>query len=116
MLRFKLFFIAMTLLAAMPLAWAGVPYPRAHEPRAIDLGDMTAQQSPAKPLIFTVALKLRDAAGLSALVQQLYDPHSARFHRFLSPQEFSARFAPGADQLAVVRQIGRASCRVRVYI
>ena len=104
MLRFKLFFIAMTLLAAMPLAWAGVPYPRAHEPRAIDLGDMTAQQSPAKPLIFTVALKLRDAAGLSALVQQLYDPHSAQFHRFLSQQEFRARFAPGAEHLAAVRQ------------
>lgn len=47
-----------------------------------------------EPMHLTIMLSLRDKAGLDALVQQLYDPSSPSYRRFLSVQEFTERFGP----------------------
>ncbi len=44
----------------------------------------------------------RDPAALAALLSDLQDPASPRFHRWLSPQEFGARFGARAEDLAAV--------------
>jgi pseudomonalisin len=63
-------------------------------PGSTDLG--AAGQAPVKVVL---GLPLRDRSGLDALLHDLYTPGSARYHRFLGPAEFAARFGP--DQATV---------------
>jgi subtilase family serine protease len=49
-----------------------------------------------------IGLPLRSENELDQLVQQLYDPSSTNFHRFLSPAEFTARFGPTEDDYRAV--------------
>ena len=54
-------------------------------------------------LNLTIGLPLRDREGLTNLLQQLYDPASTNYHRFLTPEQFAERFGPTeADYQAVV--------------
>ena len=46
------------------------------------------------PLNLSIGLPLRDRAGLTSLLQQLYDPQSTNFHHFLTPAQFADRFGP----------------------
>lgn len=63
-------------------------------PGSTDLG--AAGQSPVTVLL---GLPLRDPAGLDSLLHDLYTPGSARYHGFLTPAEFAARFGP--DEMTV---------------
>jgi subtilase family serine protease len=47
-----------------------------------------------RTLRFDIALPLRDRAGLQNFVQEVQDPASPFYHKFLTPQEFTARFGP----------------------
>ena len=91
----------LAVLGGMSTAFAEVPYPRAHEPKAIDLGSMRALEN-TRPVTVTVALKLQHAAQMQALLNRLYTPGSPAFHRFLTPQEFRARFAPDPATVAAM--------------
>jgi xanthomonalisin len=54
-------------------------------------------------LQFRVHLPLRDQAQLTQLLHDLYDPSNPAFHKFLSPSEFTDRFAvPAADYAKVL--------------
>ncbi len=54
------------------------------------------------PAVLT--LPLRDAAGLDALLTHLYTPGDPAYHRFITPDEFAAKFGPAqADYDAVAR-------------
>ncbi len=51
-----------------------------------------------------LVLPLSDKAGLDSLLKALYDPSNALYRRFITPQEFTARFGPTQEQYdAVVR-------------
>ncbi len=55
-------------------------------------------------LSLAVSLPLRNQAELDELLQQLYDPQSPSFHRYLSVGEFAERFGPSeADYRAIVQ-------------
>jgi kumamolisin len=41
-----------------------------------------------------VVLPLRDPAGLTAFLRELYDPENPSYRQFLTPAEFTARFGP----------------------
>ncbi len=49
-----------------------------------------------------IGLPLRDRAGLTNLLHQLYDPASTNFHRFLTPAQFTERFGPTEQDYAAV--------------
>jgi kumamolisin len=59
---------------------------------------------------FALSLPYPDQAALDAFNEDLYNPSSANFHKFLSSQEFDARFAPTQAQYdnlkALARQYG----------
>jgi subtilase family serine protease len=42
----------------------------------------------------TIALPLRDQAGLDAFLRDVYDPNSPSFRQFLTVEEFTSRFGP----------------------
>lgn len=54
-------------------------------------------------LHFGVLLKLRDQAGADALAQQVSDPSSASYGKWLSSSEFRSRFAPAKAEVDAVK-------------
>ena len=53
-----------------------------------------------------VGLAPRDPAGLEAFLEDVQNPASPRYHRFLTQDEYNARFAPAAeDEQAVVSHL-----------
>ncbi|HVU99944.1 MAG TPA: protease pro-enzyme activation domain-containing protein, partial [Verrucomicrobiae bacterium] len=56
-----------------------------------------------------IALPLRNQNSLSNLLQELYDPASAQYHRFLSADEFARRFSPTTDDYEKLARFARAS-------
>jgi kumamolisin len=74
-----------------------------HIPRAIQNYSDTGKLGDAETLSLTLALNLNNEAELETLIANLYNPRSPGFHRFLTPDDFRARFAPTADQIRVVQ-------------
>ena len=52
---------------------------------------------PDEALEMSVTLRLRQPDDLAALIAAQQDPASPDYHRWLTPDEFAARFAPSAD-------------------
>ncbi|HVV77715.1 MAG TPA: protease pro-enzyme activation domain-containing protein [Mycobacteriales bacterium] len=66
-----------------------------------DLGAL----SPRRTLHVLLPLALPDQAALSRYVDSVYQPHSASFHRFLSPQDFGERFGAPAQEIGTVTRV-----------
>jgi subtilase family serine protease len=57
----------------------------------------------AQPMRLTLSLPLSNEAALDSLLQNLYDPSSPSYHKFLSVEEFTAMYGPSqSDYDAVV--------------
>ncbi|MFC3909317.1 protease pro-enzyme activation domain-containing protein [Legionella dresdenensis] len=52
--------------------------------------------NPQQEITFTVWLKLRNKKQLDQFVNELYDPHSANYQKFLTKEEYEANYAPAA--------------------
>ena len=63
----------------------------------------------ARQVRLTVSLKVRDQAGLSALLAGLADPKSPYYHHYLSKGQFGPMFGPTRAQVAAVRAALRAA-------
>ncbi|MBS0446690.1 MAG: S8 family serine peptidase [Proteobacteria bacterium] len=79
------------------LASAAVPYPTRHTPAPQDLGAAALGKA---PITVTVMLKLRNAAEMEKLVDAIYTPGGASFHRFITPAQFHERFGPSQATIA----------------
>ena len=55
-------------------------------------------------LHLAIGLPLRNQEELTNLLQQIYDPASPNYHHYLTPEEFTARFGPTADDYQAVRR------------
>jgi len=88
-------------IAALSAAQAGMPYPDAAAPNAIDLGALDAQAGSA-PLALTIALRLNNVAAAESLLTSIDTPGSAQFHQFLTAAQFAARFAPADSDIAKI--------------
>ncbi|MDQ6683530.1 MAG: S53 family peptidase [Pseudomonadota bacterium] len=100
------------LFATMATAQAGHPYPGPKTPAPLDVGAMELARGVA-PVTATVALKLRHVEDLQALAVAQHTPGSPQFGRFLTPEQFHARFDPSPDvvdaALAHFHQAGLAA-------
>ena len=63
----------------------------------------------ANQLRLAIGLPLRDENGLNEFLRELYDPASPNFHKFLTPEEFTARFGPTEADYAAVRDFARTN-------
>jgi kumamolisin len=69
--------------------------------------------APGRTLTITIGLRLQNRSGLATLLHALYTPGSPRFHQWLTPAQFRARFAPsGVQRLAVVRWLRSQTLQV----
>ena len=72
--------------------------------RALPNAQMLGAEDQSKQIAVTFWLNQRDKAGFDDLVRQMYDRNSPNYHHWLTLNEYKARFAPTAGDLAVVRQ------------
>ncbi|MFC5740589.1 protease pro-enzyme activation domain-containing protein [Dyella tabacisoli] len=56
----------------------------------------------SKPVQVTVSLNLRNEAQLKAFLRDVNQPGSANFHKFLTPAQFKAQYAPTEAQVQAV--------------
>ena len=106
--------IKVAAAVAVALASAGGLAPAVSRAAALarDLGEAAAPDRPA-PVSVTVALKLRDEAGVEPLIRSLYAADSPQYRQFLRPEEFYARFGPTPETLArVTRHFEAAGLQV----
>ena len=95
----------MTAFGALP----GRHILRGHVPAAVarltPQGDLPATNR----LHLAIGLPLRNEDALNRLLQDLYNPASPSFHKFLTPEEFTARFGPTESDYAAVVEFARTN-------
>lgn len=91
---------AAAVAAALVGAAGAAPYP--HGPvAATDVGTATAFAENTR-ITLTVALNLRNTTQMEQLIESVYTPGSANYHRFLTAEQFRAQFGPSAATVAAV--------------
>ena len=75
-----------------------LPYPTRDTPKAIDRGTFVSPSS----LTVTVALRMRNSDEAEELLTAIHTPGNAKFHQFLTPEQFEQRFGPNAADVAKV--------------
>jgi subtilase family serine protease len=73
------------------------------KPEVIDLGSAQYVAGQAQVSV-TVALKLRNTDQIESLLQATYTPGGPGYRKFLTSQEFAAKFGPTAETIARVSQ------------
>ena len=73
-------------------------------PLAAKLAPPVDRVSSEQQLRLAIGLALRDQPELESLLQEIYDPASPKFHQYLTPQQFAARFGPTPEQYSNVIQ------------
>ncbi len=69
------------------------------------VGKLPASQT----LLFDIVLPVRDRAGVQDFVQEVQSPASPSYHKFLTPQEFTARFGPSQEDWDALVAFAKAS-------
>ena len=73
--------------------------------RLVPAGTLPASQR----LNLAIGLPLRNEQELDALLKELYDPTSPNYHRYLTPDEFTARFGPTKNDYQALADFARAN-------
>lgn len=79
-----------------------------HVPRASSGLQTAGRFAGTNRLELGIGLSLRNQGALSNLLHRIYDPASADFHRFLTPEEFTERFGPTEAAVSAVAAFARA--------
>jgi uncharacterized repeat protein (TIGR01451 family) len=65
-----------------------------HRPAVLSQLPVKGHLATTNDLHLAIGLPLRNQAALTNLLQQVYDPSSPNYHKFLTPAEFTAQFGP----------------------
>ncbi len=82
-----------------------------HVPPAVSSGaaPLLGHVPSTQRLSLAISLPLRNETVLDELLQQIYDPHSANYHKYLSVAEFTSQFGPAAADYAAAIEFARAN-------
>ena len=104
-----LFLMLLTLpaLAGMPrliddndtMALPGNTHPLAHAGQSAGYADTSL---PMEHMIMSLQIPAAKQAALDGFLKDQHDPASADYHRWLTPEEFGAKFGPAPEDLAAV--------------
>jgi len=82
---------------------------RGHVPPEVGRLRSNGSLAVTNQLQLAIGLALRDPAGLRDFLAQVYDPASTNFRKFLSPEEFTARFGPSEADYEAVKAYARTN-------
>jgi len=80
-----------------------------HVPKAVARLQAVGRLPKTKRLNIVIGLPLRNQSDLNSLVQQLYDPNSPQYHKFLTPEQFTARFGPTESDYNAVKAFAKTN-------
>ena len=80
-----------------------------HVPAAVSRLQAIGSVSPSNNLYLAIGLPLRNKEGLGGLLQQVYDPSSPIYQRFLTPEQFATQFGPTEQDYQKVIDFVRAN-------
>ncbi len=82
-----------------------------HVPAAVSRLNLSplGRSLPASQLSLAIGLPLRDKESLTRLFEQMYNPTSTNFHRFLTSQELAEKFGPTAQDYQAVVQFAETN-------
>ena len=83
--------------------------PGKHVPAAVAQLTPIGTLPGAQRLNLAIGLPLRNEAELDTLLQQLYDPASPNYRRYLTPEEFTARFGPTEADYQALMDFAKAN-------
>jgi uncharacterized repeat protein (TIGR03803 family) len=87
---------------------AGAQMLEGHVPRVTAELTPVGRLDAGRHLSLTIALPLRDTAGLAKLVRELSEPGSGSYRHYLTPGEFTARFGPTTEDYEAVAAFAQA--------
>ena len=100
------------LALGLPLAGSAAPRQKIsgqHVPKAaarlVPAGSLPGSQR----LNLAIGLPLHNEKELDDLLQQLYDPASPNYHRYLTPGEFTARFGPTENDYQALMDFAKSN-------
>jgi len=87
---------------------AGMQALRGHVPEVVRRLKRVERLDGRQELDLAIALPLRNEAGLTDLLKELYDPGDANYHHYLTTAEFTARFGPTQGDYEAVASFATA--------
>ena len=92
-------------------AQAQQPAMTAHVPDAVSSGiaPLVGHLSGSQRLSLAISLPLRNQAELDDLLERLYDPQNANYHKYLSVEEFTEKFGPSEADYAALQDFAKAN-------
>ncbi|HEY3764633.1 MAG TPA: S53 family peptidase [Gaiellales bacterium] len=105
-LRTLLLLGACALAAAIGAAPADAAAPATvadTQPAWADASNLSGAVAGGDRMVFSVWLGWRNTSDLDRTLASLYDPASPGYHRWLTPDQFHARYSPAPAQVAAVR-------------
>ncbi|MEZ0254533.1 MAG: protease pro-enzyme activation domain-containing protein, partial [Chthoniobacter sp.] len=79
-----------------------------HTPHAVGNLPPRGRLDGAKRLQLEFTLPSRDPDGLNQLLHDLYDPTSPQYRHFITPEQFTARFAPAEQNYQALVDFAKA--------
>ena len=89
----------LAVLCAQRAGAAGIQKLTGHIPSVIQkMGLQPVGDLPdGRRLNLAIVLPSRDGPGLTNFLQQIYDPNSPNYHKFIKPDEYAKRFGPSVE-------------------
>ena len=100
---------ALAVLAICPDVFAALKTLPGHVPAPVGHLQAAGRPDPNMRLDLAIGLPLRNQAAFSVLLHDLYDPASTNYHRYVTPEQFTARFGPTEQDYQVVSNFARAN-------
>ena len=88
---------------------AGMVTLHGHVPAVVSQLQAKGLLSATANLDLAIGLPLRNHEALANLLQQIYDPTSTNYHRYLTPEEFTAQFGPTEQDYQAVIDFAKAN-------
>ena len=82
---------------------------RGHVPAVVSTLQSAGRLNPSRRMDLTIGLPLQNREALTTLLAQIYDPASTNFHRFLTPQQFTAQFGPTTNDYQALIAFAQAN-------
>jgi subtilase family serine protease len=80
-----------------------------HVPKAISHLQSAGRLPPSNIVELAISLPLRNPVELTSLLEQIYDPASTNFHRYLTPDQFAERFGPTVEDYEAVKMFAHSN-------
>jgi uncharacterized repeat protein (TIGR01451 family) len=80
-----------------------------HVPAVVSHLSAKGSLSATTNLNLAIGLPLRNKEGLTNLLQQIYDPASPNYHKYLTPEQFTAQFGPTEQDYQKVIDFAKAN-------